>query len=152
MEQSGRAEDAQRLFEQAQVALDADDTLSALGILERALKLYDTVGWHSYLGACVARERGQFRRGLELCHASLAAEPDQPAHYLNLGRVHLSNGDKVEALRAMREGMAKGGNPQLARMLECLGTRRKPVIPALSRNNPINKYLGILLGRLGIRR
>ena len=151
MAQPEIADDADRMFEQALEALDAEDTLTALSLLERALKLRDPVGWHSWLGYCIARERGQYRRGMELCQEALAVEPDEPAHYLNLGRVYLVAGDKPEALRVMREGMTKGGDPRLARMLERLGTRRKPVFASLSRNNPINKYLGILLSRLGIR-
>jgi predicted Zn-dependent protease len=151
MAQPDMADEAEKLFEQALESLDAEDTITALGLLERALKLRDTVGWRSWLGFCIARERGQHRRGQELCQESLAAEPDQPAHYLNLGRVHLIAGDKAAALRVMREGMTKGEYPQLARMLERLGSRRRPVFPSLSRTNPINKYLGVLLSRLGVR-
>ena len=32
-----------------------------------------------------------------------------------------------------------------------LGTRTPPLIPMLSRKNPLNRYLGILLNRLGFR-
>jgi predicted Zn-dependent protease len=151
MAQPDMADEAEKLFAQALEALDEEDAITALGLLERALKLRDNVGWRSWLGFCIARERGQHRRGLELCQESLAAEPDQPAHYLNLGRVHLIVGDKAAALRVMREGMTKGEYPPLTRMLERLGSRRRPVFPSLSRTNPINKYLGILLSRLGAR-
>ncbi len=152
MAQPDLTTDAEKLFEQALEALDEEDSLTALALLERALKLRDAVHWYSWMGVCVARERGQHRRGMELCHEALAAEPDEPAHYLNLGRVHLIAGDKPEALRVMREGMAKGGNPQLAQTLERLGMRRRPLFPGLSRNNPLNRYLGLLLSRLGLRR
>lgn len=143
--------EAEKEFTQALAALSVEDTLTALSHLERALKLRDFPGWYSYLGFCIAKERGQHRKGLELCLNSLAAEPDLPDHFLNLGRVHLISGNKVEALRVLREGMAKGGNPALVRLLECLGTRNAPAIPMLSRNNLLNKYLGILLSRLGLR-
>jgi len=132
-------------------ALAADDTLTALRHLERALNLDDHHGWHSYLGYCIARERGQHRQGRELCLSSLAAEPDRPAHYCNLGRVQLLSGDKEDALRVLREGMAKGGSPEIARLLDTLGTRNPPVIPSLARTNPLNRYLGLLLKRLGLR-
>lgn len=144
-------EGAEKEFAQALAALAAEDTLMALSHLEKALKLWDHPGWYSYLGYCIARERGQHRKGVELCQESLRIEPDQPAHFLNLGRVHLVSGDKQEALRVLREGMAKGGSPELARLLDRLGTRRPPVIAALSRNHPINRYLGLILSRLGLR-
>jgi tetratricopeptide (TPR) repeat protein len=144
-------EEAERAFSQALTALGTEDTLTALCHLERALKLEDRAGWYSYLGYCIARERGQQRKGLELCLNSLVAEPDNPEHYFNLGRVHLLAGDRVEALRILREGIHRGDCPGILKLLESLGNRRPPVVPALSRDNPVNKYLGIILGRLGLR-
>jgi tetratricopeptide (TPR) repeat protein len=142
---------AEKEFSQAQVALAAEDTQAALAFIEKALRLRDTPEWYSYLGYCIARQRGQHRKGLELCQASLAVEPDNPMHFLNLGRVHLNKGDKIKALQIWREGMAKGGCPELLQQLERLGTRSRPIIPVLHRNNPLNRYLGILLNRLGLR-
>lgn len=151
MEEASGAKGADMEFELALAALAADETLTALSHLEKALLLRDSPEWHSFLGVCIARERGQFRKGVELCMTSLAAEPDNPVHFLNLGRVHLAGGDKTAALHAVRQGMAKGGSPELVQLLERLGTRRQPVISTLSRSNPINKFLGMLLRRLGLR-
>jgi Flp pilus assembly protein TadD len=151
MEQDSVEKSAEKEFAQAQAALAAEDTQAALAFIEKALRLQDTPEWYSYLGYCIARQRGQHRKGLELCQASLALEPDNPMHFLNLGRVHLIKGDKNEALRIWREGMAKGGCPELLQQLERLGMRSRSVIPALHRNNPLNRYLGILFSRLGIR-
>jgi tetratricopeptide (TPR) repeat protein len=144
-------EEAERAFSQALAALGGEDTLTALSHLERALKLENRAGWYSYLGYCIAKERGQQRKGLELCLNSQAEEPDNPEHYLNLGRVHLLAGDRVEALRLLREGIHKGDCPAILQLLESLGNRRPPVLPMLSRDNPVNKYLGIIFGRLGLR-
>lgn len=151
MDQDSVKTSAESEFAMAQAALAAEDTQAALAFIEKALRLQDTPEWYSYLGYCVARQRGQHRKGLELCQASLALEPENPMHFLNLGRVHLIKGDKSEALRTWREGMAKGGCPELLQQLERLGTRSRSVIPALHRNNPLNRYLGILLRRLGLR-
>lgn len=142
---------ADREFIQVLAALAVEDSLTALAHIEKALQLRDVPEWYSYLGVCIAKERGQHRKGLELCRDSLAVEPDNPVHFLNMGRIYLAKGDKSEALRVLREGMAKGGSPELAQQLERLGTRKGPVIPVLSRRNPINRYLGILLSRLGLR-
>lgn len=151
MEQDVVKENAEREFAQALAALAAEDTRAALAFIEKALRLRDTPQWYSYLGYCIARQRGQHRKGLELCKESLAVEPDNPVHYLNLGKVYLTKGDKAEALRTWREGMAKGGSPELIQQLERLGTRIRPLIPILARKNPLNRYLGILLTRLGLR-
>lgn len=151
MAQQEATENAEKEFSQALTALAADDTLTALSRIERALKLHDYPGWYSFLGSCIARERGQHRKGLELCQQSLAAEPDNPAHFLNLARVQLSSGDKTAALQSLRQGMAKGGSPELAELLERLGNRKAPLFAALSRDHPLNKYLGILLKRAGLR-
>jgi len=142
---------AEKEFALAQEALAAGDTLTALALIEKALKLRDFPGWYSYLGCCIARERGQYRRGEELCRESLEAEPDNPAHFINLARVNLANGNKVEALQVLREGMARGGSPELAEFLGRLGKRNPPLFPSLSRSNPLNRYLGLLLNRLGLR-
>lgn len=142
---------AEKEFALGQAALEADDTLTALAHLERALRLSDNPSWYSFLGYCIARERGQHRKGVELCMKSLAVEPDHAAHFLNLGKVHLLTGDKMEGLRVLREGMAKGGSPGLVRQLESLGMRKSPVFTMFHRDNPLNKYLGLLLRRLGLR-
>jgi Flp pilus assembly protein TadD len=151
MEHQVVGDGAEKEFALALSALAVDDTLTALACLERALRLRDHPGWYSYLGYCIARERGQQRRGLELCLGALAMEPDHPEHFLNLGRVHLVSGDKLEALRVLREGMAKGRSPEIVRMLETLGTRKPSLFPMLHRDNPLNKYLGMILSRLGLR-
>jgi Flp pilus assembly protein TadD len=149
-QQEPKAEAAKE-FALSVAALAADDTLTALAHLERALKLHDHPGWYSFLGYCIARERGQHRKGRELCLGSLAVEPDRPVHYCNLGRVQMLSGDKEDALRVLREGMAKGGSPENVRLLEALGRRNPPVFPSLARTNPLNRYLGLLLRRLGLR-
>lgn len=151
MKNEETAESAEKEFSMGKGALAREDTLTALMHLERALRLRDNPGWHSYLGYCIARERGQFRKGLELCQSSLANEPDDPGHFYNLGRVHLASGDKTEAMRVLREGMAKGGSPEIVRLLESLGQRSPLLFPSLSRSHPLNRYPGMLLKRLGLR-
>jgi len=151
MEQQETTAGAEKEFALGVAALDDEDTLAALAHLERALKLHDHPGWYSYLGYCIARERGQHRKGRELCLSSLAAEPEQPAHYCNLGQVQMLSGDKEDALRVLREGMAKGGSPEIVQLLDTLGKRNPQLFPALSRTNPLNRYLGLLLKRLGLR-
>jgi tetratricopeptide (TPR) repeat protein len=143
--------EAEREFNRALTALASGNTLAALAHLERALKLWDSPAWYSYLGYCVAKERGQLRRGLDLCLSALERDRNNPAHYLNLGKIHLVAGNKEEALRVLREGMAQGGSDEVMAELAALGMRKPPVIASLHRNHPLNKYLGLILSRLGLR-
>lgn len=145
------AEEGEKLFKRALEALRAGQAPSALALLERALTMSDNPSWHSYLGYCIAKERGQVKRGTELCLASLEQEPQNPAHYLNLAMVHVIAKQKGDALRVLRQGMAAGGSEEIAAMLARLGVRKPPVLRFLPRDHFLNKWLGILLSRIGLR-
>lgn len=145
------SEDADKLYAKALEALNAGETPAALAFLERALKVKDNPSWHSYLGYFIAKERGQVKKGSDLCQASLKVEPGNPVHYLNLAKVQLINRQKGEALKTLRQGMAAGGNEEISGLLTRLGTRKPPVLTFLRRDHFLNKYLGILLSRLRIR-
>lgn len=138
-------------FERARESLDAGQTLNALAHLEKSLSLHDNPSLKSYLGYCMAKERGHVTKGLELCQQSMLAEPEASVHYLNLGKIHLHAGNKEEALRVLREGVAKDDNEEIKRLLNQIGMRKPPVFPSLSRDNPLNIYLGKLFSRLGLR-
>jgi len=138
-------------FERAREAIAAGYALVALVHLEKSLSLHDNPSWYSYLGYCIAKERGHVRKGIELCQSSILREPEEPAHHLNLGRIQLVCGNKTEALRVFREGLEKGDNDEIRIMLNRIGTRKPPVIKFLARNNPLNRWLGIFLSRVGLR-
>jgi tetratricopeptide (TPR) repeat protein len=142
---------AQKEFNQAQRELDLGNVLAALACLERALALWDEPHWYSRLGFCVAKERGHLTQAFELCRTAITHEPKNPVHYLYLGKVHLLAGNQYEALQVLRQGMVLGGLPEIEITLASIGTRKMPVISTLSRNNLLNKYLGIILARLRLR-
>ena len=144
-------DDGQKLFERALDALAAGETQSALALLERALKLSENPSWRSYLGYCIAKERGQVKRGADLCLACLELEPENPVHYLNLAKVRVIGGQKPEALGVLRQGMAIGGSPEILALLGQLGTRKPPVLSFLSRDHILNRTLGLVLHRMGLR-
>lgn len=143
--------ESDELFERGLRGVDRGDWLYALSCFEKASQLEERPIFNSYLAVCIAKERGQFNKALTLCKDAMAAEPDNAAHYLNLGRVHLFQGQKMEALKIFREGLPFDGEMRIVRELDRLGIRRSPVIPFLKRTNPINKYLGILLGKFRLR-
>lgn len=142
---------AQKEFDRAQRELDQNNVLAALACLERALSIWNDPHWHSRLGYCIAKERGHLTRAFELCNNALTHDPGEPLHYLYLGKVYLIAGNTFDALVTFRQGMAHGGNPELERMLRTLGTRKPPPIAFLPRDHVLNKYLGKLFVRLGLR-
>jgi len=144
-------EDAEKLLSRALTSFCSGEFQAALAQLERVLKLEDDPLLHSYLGLCIAKERGQVNKGRELCLASLALEPENPVHYLNLARVHQVAGDKRQALETLRKGMAAGGSEEIVLLLSSLGKRKPPPLRFLSRDSLLNKWLGIALGRMGLR-
>jgi hypothetical protein len=150
-------------------AIDRGQTLQGLLTLEhtpgaRALPLA-----RSYLAYCMAKERGQIRHAVGLCHEALAADPSHPAHYLNLGRVLLVAGDKQRAIATFWRGISRNSGPEhtsarnwprsgrrrehdlIMDELRRLGIRKPPPFRALRRDHPINKYLGVFLSRIGLR-
>jgi predicted Zn-dependent protease len=135
---------AEQDFIRAEAELSEDNTVAALASLEKGLKLKNEPRWYSHLGYCIAKERGQARQGMALCHASLEHEPENPVHYLHLGRIHLLSGNKEEALRAFRDDRI------MQKLIE-LGMRKPLLFPSLTRRHPLNRYIGLLLTRLGIR-
>jgi len=139
-------------FGRARRAIAMENTVTGLACLEKALSLQDNKGWYSYLGYCIAKERGQVSRGAELCMSSLEHEPNNPEHYLNLAKIQMLTGNRSGALRALREGVVLGGSAEFLEKLNEFGTRKSPVIPFLPRSNPLNKFLGLFLYRIGLRR
>jgi predicted Zn-dependent protease len=142
---------AQKEFEQAQRELDSGTVLAALACLERALAICDDPLWYSRLGFCVAKERGHLTQAFQLCRSAIEHDPKNPLHQYYLGKVHLLAGNQYKALQALRQGMTLGGMPEIEKTLAAIGTRKVPPIPALSRDNLLNKYLGIIMVRLGLR-
>ena len=149
--ETGTETEGRKLFSRALEALAAGETPSALALLERALKVEDDRTWYSYLGYCIAKERGQLKKGAELCSLALESEPGNPVHYQNLAQVHLVAGQKAEALTVLRQGMSAGGSPAIVALLERIGTRKPPVLSFLPRSHALNKFLGLLLDRIGLR-
>ncbi len=105
----------------------------------------------SYLGYCLAKERGQFRQGLALCKKSIQKAPHNPVFFLNFGRVCLAAGHKHHAIKAFRQSLKIGFTPQAVDELQKLGVRKGPVIPSLPREYFLNRYLGLFFKRLGLR-
>lgn len=143
--------EAEKLFSNGLRNLSQGDTLGALSLFEKAVQKEDKPVYGSYLALCIAKERGQFQLAVTLCEKAKAREPQNPVHHLNLGRIYLAAGKKAHAIRSFREGLGRANDPQIIEELNRLGTRKPPVIPFLKRSNPVNKFLGRTLTKLGLR-
>lgn len=158
-------ENAQRVM----FAIDRGDTLHGLIALECAPHLRRIPAVESYLGYCIARERGRLREAVRLCQSAVDAEPDNPVHYLNLGRVFLVAQDKATAVAAFWKGVAKAPGAEtgvlakraqrghsrehnlILEELRRLGIRKKAPFPSLDRKHPLNRVTGKVLATLGLR-
>ena len=143
--------DGEREFARGTAELSEGNTLAALVHFEKAVQADCRPRYLSYLGYCLACQRGQVQKGIGLCRQSMEDEPGVSDHHFNLGRILLLAGNKAEALEVLRGGMAVAPHPGIGELLNTIGSRKPPVIGFLDRDNPINKHLGILFSRLGMR-
>lgn len=131
--------------------MERNNTMLALIHFEDAAKLEDSPLVRSYLAFCLAREHRQMQKAAALCTGALQDEPGNPVHYLNLGRIYLLAGQKNRAIQTWRRGLKFGHHPQIAAELRNLGRRKPPVLKSLGREHPLNKQLGRLLQKFGLR-
>lgn len=146
-----RERDGEEFFRRGLDALEREETVSALSWFEKALEQERSPACISCVAFCIARQRGQYKKAVSLCQEAIQQEPGNSLHYLNLGKVYLLDKNKADAIKTFREGMRHQSDAKIIRELENLGLRKPPVISFLKRDNPLNKYLGIILNRLRMR-
>jgi tetratricopeptide (TPR) repeat protein len=129
---------------------------AAYSILLRALVHYpDEPLILSYCGCLQAIVDKKYRSGVEACRKAIVLfKPEDaytagviyPVLYLNLGRAYLAAGRKKDAIEAFSKGRKYDrSHVEIKKELNFLGVRKEPPVPFLSRSNPINKYIGLLL-------
>jgi tetratricopeptide (TPR) repeat protein len=112
----------------------------------------------SYYGCYLAVTDKKYRMGIETCQKAFEkvklknAYDEQvlfPLFYCNLGKAYAAAGKRKEAIDAMQKGLTYDrGNSDILRELRTMGMRtKKPPFSFLDRNNPLNKYLSIMLYR-----
>ena len=143
--------DVHHLLIEGSEALKKGDTATALACYEKLLAVERAPEVCSALAFCLAREKGAYREAVSLCNEAIKKDPKQTSHFLLMGRIYVLAGRKKEALRAFHLGLRHGSSPEIEAELKKLGMRRPPVLPFLKRENPINKYLGKLLHKWGLR-
>ncbi|MEW6756586.1 MAG: hypothetical protein AB1347_00025 [Acidobacteriota bacterium] len=104
----------------------------------------------SYTGMIQALLGAAVTEGLDLCQEAVRQDPDEPLCYLNLAKAYMAQDDRYQCVRAIHRGM-RLRSPHRQRLLDyykTIGVRRKPVLAFLSRDNPLNEFLGRLSWRL----
>jgi tetratricopeptide (TPR) repeat protein len=106
----------------------------------------------SWYGVTLVLVEKNITLGISLCDEALRVGPNDPELLLNSARVHLALRQRQRAARAITRGLvAWPEHPGLVAAREALGTRRAPVVPFLSRDNPLNRLLGRLRHRWATR-
>ncbi|HEY6838951.1 MAG TPA: tetratricopeptide repeat protein [Geobacteraceae bacterium] len=146
----GQTESAS-FFDKGVEALQHNHLFLARVCFEQAALGEKTPAVSSYLALCRAKTRGEYDVAMAMVEEALALEPRNAVHYLNLGRIQLMAGNKPQALDTFRRGARFDRSGEIGRELERLGVRKRPVFPFLARSNPLNRYVGLFLARIGLR-
>lgn len=145
-------------FSEVQQLLRRSKGSKALDILKEGLECYPTDPFLlSYFGCLIAIVENRSKEGIIICENAIKAldtgmpfgsEFFYPVFYLNLGRACLKAGKKKEAVKAFWKGLKNDPeNVDILWEMKKLGQRKRPPVPFLKRENPINKYIGMLLSK-----
>lgn len=97
----------------------------------------------SYYGVCVAMVKRRYADAVNYCNVSLKANFMDAEHRANLAMVYLERNDREKAIETLNEGLRlQPKNRQIQKIFREIGRRRRPVIPFLPRDNPLNVWLG----------
>jgi tetratricopeptide (TPR) repeat protein len=140
---------AEAAFEQGVAAFLGGDTSSAHAAFERAHRRDPRdpryMSWYGLTLVLVERNSSL---GVVLCDQALRGAGSDPDLILNLARVHLALNQRERTVRALQRGLELWpDHPGLLYARDALGWRRSPVVPFLSRNSTLNRWLGHLRKR-----
>lgn len=147
-------------LDEVKTLLKKKNNRRALELLTSALLEYpDEPFLLSYYGCLEAVINKNIAYGIDTCKRALDILNDRspvskeifyPTFYLNLGRAYIAAGKKKNAIEVFQKGLSYSEDNKDLLWEACkLGLRRKPFIPYLKRTNPINKYIGMILHKLG---
>ncbi len=145
-EATAPAVDAEALaaYEEGRAAFSARDLASAHHAFERAhRKDPRDPRFMSWYGVTLVLVERNSNLGLVLCDQAVRVAGPEPELLLNQARVHLSLNQRERAVRAIVRGLELfPDDARLVAARDAMGIRRPPVIPFLSRKNPLNRVLG----------
>ena len=99
----------------------------------------------SWYGLTLVMVERNSNLGMLYCDQALRMAGPDAELLLNQARAHLALGQRDRAVRSVISRPHRGApRPRAHRGEEQHGPRRKPVLPFLHRNNPLNRWLGKL--------
>ena len=99
--------------------------------------------FYSYLGYGIARYERRGKEGLALCQHAIKVQFYEPENYVLLARVYLLRRRRGKAIDALQRALKLNArHPEAIKLAKEVGFRRRPMLPFLSRSNPVNKALG----------
>lgn len=144
-------EELNELLNKGKEAVERGYITSAQVFFSQIAEQHSTPEVRSYLAYCLAKSQGRSQVAAKTCIESIRREPDNPTHYLLLGRIYLLTDDKEKAVQVLRQGAKINKDQRLINEISKLGMRKAPVIKSLKRNHPVNRILGKIVARLGLR-
>jgi hypothetical protein len=142
-------DEAEVAYEEGKAAFLARDVHAAHLAFERAHRRTPRdPRYMSWYGLTLVLVERNWNLGVSLCDQALRVSGPDPELLLNQARTHLALNQRERTIRAIDRGLELWpGHPALSAAREAVGSRRPPVIPFLSRRNPINVLLGELRHR-----
>ena len=143
---------AEESFDKGMKALIDGRAREALAFFEAAIALEKKFGrakpqarYLSQYGLCLGTVTSNKREGIKFCREATTLEEYNPDLHWNLGRAYLAARRRREAHQALMRGLSlQPDHRGIASELRRMGVRRKPMLPFLSRDNPLNMFLGRL--------
>ncbi len=148
---SERAGDAtaRATWEEGLAAFAARDLPGAHAAFERAHRRDPREpSYMSWYGLTLVLVERNSNLGVSLVDQALRAAGPTPELLINSARVHLALNQRERAVRAVVRGLELWPDDRRFKVArDAMGIRRPPVIPFLSRGNPLNRVLGRLRHR-----
>lgn len=140
---------AEGAFEEGRAAFAARDLDAAHDAFRRAHRRSPAdphaMSWYAVTLVLVERNSNL---GVVLCEQALRQAGPDPELLLNQARVQLALNQRERAVRSILRGLDLWpDDARLCAARDAIGTRRPPVVPFLSRNNPLNRVLGLVRHR-----
>ncbi len=124
---------------------------SAQAYLDQAAQINNSPAVLSYQAYCLAKGQGRIQAAVQLCRDALDRDPHNSLHYLIMGRILLLSGHREKAIRTFRQGLRTSPNPKIIVELKKLGLRKPAIFQNLDRGHLLNRSLGKLFSKLGLR-
>ena len=99
----------------------------------------------SYHGLVTGLFERRVTDAVAICRRAIALDPHEPDAYLNLARLYCATDQPANAVSTLRAALRAGVRTRaVTQELERLSPRRRPPLPLLHRDHPLNRLLARL--------